>query len=576
MALKKNKNDVNENNQQFNSKYLSNAVNDLMTNITAATKLPPNAFKHLAEEDEEIEYIPLGVPELDKGLNGGLPRQTVVEIYGPPGGGKSYLACYKAAAAVTQNYGNVCIYDIENAFNRQRAEALGVATNRLMINNIYETGEQVLTAVCEQIYNTDYKKKGLPIPRWADLIVIDSIAALGSRNQMDADFIQDIDGIEEKSGPKKMPASRAMMISDFQGRLVKSINNSAGIWPETMPGTFLPDNSFYSFLSEDQHLPDSLIEDIKEALKVRHTVLDPKHPDLWIAVWMAQNRRDKLDKYFVELKNIIGEDKSNEFYLSIENKKTTDYHKLKNIIKDNYECGRLVMKIDNIVTDILKGKKILPATPDVVKDFEIITNGYIYNELTNEGLPIAHYNPGPTLIILNQVRTGNIGGFTPTTIERPGGYTFKHAAGTVLYVTPITSKSKGEIQTEDGKSVAGWKSRVLVEKSRFAAPKNTFEMIIPFIDAGLDEFNEFMSDCQKMELWSYSRNYYNLPKDGSIIKTKDEFEWKERLLEEGLSYLQKSINYGDDQMAPIYAALSEQLVQAAIEDDGESEENNEY
>lgn len=574
MAARKTKNSEEE--SQFSSKYLSDAVNTMINNVTTATKLPSNAFKHLADDDEDKVYIPLGIPELDRGLRGGLPRQTVVEIYGPPGGGKSYLACYKSAASVTQNYGNVLIFDIENAFNRERAEALGVVTNRVMINNIYETGEQVLSAVCDQLYDPSYKEKGETMARWADLIIIDSIAALGSRNQMEADYIQDVEGVDEKSGPKKMPATRAMMISDFQGRLIRSINNSAGIWWEVMPGSFLPDNSFYSFVDEDQEIPEDLLNEINECVKVRQTVIDPKHPDLWKAVWYAQNRRDKLDSYIVEIEKTIGEEKAVELAGLIENDKYKDYLKLKTIIEDNYDCPRLMMKIDKIMTEIHKGKSILPPTPQKVQDFEVITNGYIYDYLDKKGLPVVHYNPGPTIIIINQVRTGNIGGFTPTTIERPGGYAFKHAAGTVLYVTPITSKSKGEVKSKDGKNVAGWKSRVLVEKSRFTVPKNTFEMTIPFIDEGLSAFDEFMSECQKMELWSFSRNFFNLPKDGSIIKTKDELDWKEQLLNGGLSHLQEEIGYDDDAMAPVFEALRESLIEDAENYEDENNEEDEY
>lgn len=572
MAVK-DKDFFDEDKQKFHSRYLSNTVNDLMNNITSTTKLSPNSFKHLASDDTNIEYIPLNIPELDKGLHGGLPRQTVVEIYGPPGGGKSYLACYKAAASVTQNYGNVCIYDIENAFNRERAEALGVATNRLMINNKYETGEQILTAICEQIYNTNYKKKGIPIPRWADLIIIDSIAALGSKNQMEADFIQDIDGADEKSGPKKVPASRAMMISDFQGKLTRAINNSDGIWPEEMPGSFLPDNSFYSFLEENRDIPDSLLQDIDECLKIRQSVLDPKHPDLWKAIWYTQNRRDKLDKYFLELSDIVDEDKCKELSLAIENKKIKEYYRIEKNIKDNYDCEKLISNINLIANELFKGKNILPPTLNSVKEFEVMTNGYIYDHLTSKGLPVVHYNPGPTIIIINQVRIGNIGGFTPTTVERPGGYTFKHAAGTVLFVTPMTSKLKGEIKSEDGKVITGWKSSVLIEKSRFTIPKNKFDIIIPFVDIEIDVFDEFMLNCQKAELWSYSRNYYNLPKNGSIIKTKDQSEWKEKLLEEGLQYLQKEMGYDDIKMLDIYAALGEQIAKAALEENKEESED---
>ena len=182
------------------------------------------------------------------------------------------------------------------------------------------------------------------------------------------------------------------------------------------------------------------------------------------------------------------------FISLIENKNSKEYIKSKTLIEDTYDCNKLIMKIDKIMSDLLDGKNILPATPQVIKDFEVMTNGYIYDKINSKGLPIVHYNPGPTIIIINQVRTGNIGSFTGTTVERPGGYAFKHAAGTVLYVTPMISKSKGEVKTDDGQNIAGWKSNVLIEKSRFTAPKNTFEMVIPFTSQDIDAFSGFMSD----------------------------------------------------------------------------------
>jgi len=574
MAVKKD--NINEEIQKFGSKYLSDTVNDMVNNITTATKLRPQAFRYLAEDNTELEYIPFGIPELDKGLSGGLPRKTVVEIYGPPGGGKSFLACYRSAASVTSNFGNVTVYDIENAFNRDRAESLGVATNRVMINNTFDTGEQVLSAICEQLYNAQYKKMGKTMPRWADLIILDSIAALGSRNEMEADFIQDIQGVDEKSGPKQMPAARARMISAFQGKMIRAINNSDGIWNEIMPCTFMPDNSLYSFLPVDKEIPESLLEDLSETIKVRQSIIDPKNPDLWKAVWYAQNRRDKLNKYVQELSKIVG-DEALVLGETIENKNDKEYAKLKKIITDNYNCNKIMMKLDIIATEIFKGKNILPETQKSVKDFERMTNGYIYDRPGNKGLPVAHYNPGPTIIIINQVRIGNLASFTGPTIERPGGYAFKHIDGTVLYVTPMMSKSKGEVKSPDGQTTAGWKSNVLIEKSRFTPPKNNFEIVIPFTQDDIDAFSEFMSDCQKLGLWYYSRKTFLLPKDGSIIKTKDEEEWKTKLLEEGLAYLQQELKYSDDKMVPIYEALAEQVTKEILENESEEiEEDAEY
>jgi len=582
MAVKKEKT-LNEESQKFESKYLSQAVNDSMNNIITANKLPGNSFTHLANVEEPREYIPLSIAELDQGLKGGLPRQTVVEIYGPPGGGKSYLGCYRAAASVTQNYGNITIYDIENAFNKERAEDLGVATHRVVVNTLYETGEQVLGAICDQLYDPNYAKKhnGQQQPKWADLIVIDSIAALGSKNALEADLVGEVIGNAEKAGPKARVATNATMITQYSLKLIRAMHHCAGVWEETMPGSFLPDNSLYSFLPEDDEIPESLLLDIDNVLKVRQALIDTKKPEqmsnLYKYIYYAQDRRDRFDSYIKELTELTDEDLANRLSDIILNKKEKAYHEIKKEFIEHKNAIRTFHKLDKIMDDLLAGRNILPPTPEAVKDFEKIMKGYIFGQQCLKGYPVVHYNPGPTVVIINQVRVGNIGSFMGTTIERPGGYAFKHAAGTVLYVVPMASKSKGEVRTEDGSGIAGWKSEVIIEKSRYAVPKTKYEMIIPFVTQDIDEFSEFMSDCQKMELWDYLRKTYCLPKDGSIIKTKDELEWKEQLMEVGLTHLQKQLNYTDDKMVPIFQALETQLANMTMDEDSdESDEEDAY
>jgi RecA/RadA recombinase len=580
MAVKKEK-IMSEENQSFESKYLSDAVNDSMNNIIKSNKLPGNSFTHLANIEEDRQYIPLNIAELDKGLNGGLPRQTVVEIYGPPGGGKSHLVCYLASSSVTRNYGNVMIYDIENAFNQERAEDLGVATHRVVVNKRYETGEQVLGAICDQLYDPDYGKKhnGQLQPKWADLIVLDSIAALGSKNALEADLVGEVIGNAEKAGPKARVATNATMIAQYSVKLIRAMHFCYGLWNETMPGSFLPDNSLYSFLPEDNQISEALMNDIDAVLKTRQSLIDMKKPEqlsnLHKYVYYAQDRRDRFDSYIKELTELTDEDLANRLSTIILNKKEKNYHEIKDELLNHKNAIKTFQKLDNIMDDLLAGKPILPPTPDVVKEFETMIKGYLYGQQCLKGLPVVHFNPGPTVAIVNQVRVGNIGSFMGTTIERPGGYAFKHAAGTVLYVVPMISKSKGEVRTEDGKDVAGWRSKVVIEKSRYTAPKTDYDFVIPFVKQEIDAFSEFISDCQKVELWDYTRKAYCLPKDGSIIKTKDELEWKEQLMENGLTYLQKQLNYSDDKMIPIFQALEAQLANMIMDEDSDESDDEE-
>jgi RecA/RadA recombinase len=558
MAIKKNE-------EKFHSKYLSNTVNDYLNNVITSSKLPAGAIKSIADEGfTDKIVVPTRIPELDRLLKiGGIPRQTIAEFYGPPGGGKTFLA-EMITGSITQNYGNAIFFDIEGSFNRERAESLGVVSNRLHIAPFFETGEQILQAICNLLYNPIWEKQGKIFPRFYDLIVLDSVAALGSKNDMEADLIGETH-LTKDAGPKIMPASRARMISLFQPRLLSTMQQSNGLWVEMMQGTFLPTNEFYSFTKKDGHLSEELLTDLNEVINQRKSLVKKGNEDnAYKTIYAAAHRRDTLDKLLKELSKNLDLDTVDKLSNSIINKKQKDFKEIRESIISNSGSLEEVMtkafsKLEKILDDIMDNKHILPTVPDSVKDLEIKANGYVYDDINEKGLNVVHYNPGPILIIINQVRTGNIGSFTGTTTERPGGFAFKHAASNILYIEQINSKAKGQVNADDGESVAGWRSKVTIEKSRYAAPKASCEIVIPFVDIDINLFTQFMSECQKFGLWDISRKNYVLPKDGSIIKTKDEYEWKMLLFEQGLKYLQKEMNYSDEQMAPIYEALEADL-----------------
>ena len=129
--------------------------------------------------DDKIEDIPV-IPSGSVGLNvalgvGGYPRGRVIEIYGPESSGKTTLAIH-AMAEVQKQGGIAAIIDAEHAFDRFYAEKLGVDTNELLIAQP-DCGEQALDIADELIRSAA-----------VDLVVIDSVAALTPKAEIEGDM----------------------------------------------------------------------------------------------------------------------------------------------------------------------------------------------------------------------------------------------------------------------------------------------------------------------------------------------------------------------------------------------------
>ncbi len=123
-----------------------------------------------------IEAIPTGALSLDLALGiGGLPRGRIVEIFGPESSGKSTLAMHCVAEA--QRNGGICAYvDAEHAMDPVYAKAIGVNVDDLLISQP-DTGEQAL-----EIADMLIRSGAL------DIIVIDSVAALTPRAEIDGEM----------------------------------------------------------------------------------------------------------------------------------------------------------------------------------------------------------------------------------------------------------------------------------------------------------------------------------------------------------------------------------------------------
>jgi len=135
---------------------------------------------------EDVEAIPTGSIGLDLALGvGGLPKGRVVEIYGPESSGKTTLTIH--AIAECQKKGGIAAFiDAEHAFDRFYAEKLGVDTGDLLISQP-DNGEQALEI-------TDNLIRSGAI----DLIVIDSVAALTPRSEIEGEMGDSSVGVQAR------------------------------------------------------------------------------------------------------------------------------------------------------------------------------------------------------------------------------------------------------------------------------------------------------------------------------------------------------------------------------------------
>ena len=125
---------------------------------------------------EPIESISTGSIGLDSALGiGGIPKGRVIEIYGPESSGKTTLTLHTIAQC--QKAGGVCAFiDAEHALDIVYAENLGVDTDNLLVSQP-DFGEQALE-ILEVIIRTGA----------VDLIVVDSVAALTPKVEIDGDM----------------------------------------------------------------------------------------------------------------------------------------------------------------------------------------------------------------------------------------------------------------------------------------------------------------------------------------------------------------------------------------------------
>ena len=175
-----------------------------------------------------VSAIPTGALSLDVALGiGGIPRGRVTEIFGPESAGKSTLAQH--ILAESQKRGGTAAYiDVEHALDPEYAAACGINIDDLLISQP-DTGEQALE-ICEALIRSGA----------IDLVVVDSVAALVPRAEIEGDMGDSLPGLQARLMSQAMrklvsAVARTNTALVFINQLREKIGVMFGS-PETTPG----------------------------------------------------------------------------------------------------------------------------------------------------------------------------------------------------------------------------------------------------------------------------------------------------------------------------------------------------
>jgi len=166
------KSDSNAGNEKDGKRaVLDKALEDITKRFGDGSIIRLGEARHL-----EVAAISTGSLSLDIALGvGGIPRARVAEIYGPEASGKTTL-CLHLAAEAQKTGGTVAFIDMEHALDPAYARTVGVDIDNLLISQP-DTGEQAL-----EILQTLVRSGAL------DLVVVDSVAALVPRSEIEGDM----------------------------------------------------------------------------------------------------------------------------------------------------------------------------------------------------------------------------------------------------------------------------------------------------------------------------------------------------------------------------------------------------
>lgn len=176
----------------------------------------------------DVDVVPTGALSLDMALGvGGMPRGRIIEIFGPESSGKTTLALHVVSEA--QKKGGICAFvDAEHALDPDYAKKIGVQVDDLLISQP-DTGEQALEII-----------ESLVRSGKVDVVVVDSVAALTPKAEIEGDMGQQHIGLQARlmsQALRKLTAivAKSNAIVIFLNQIRMKIGIMFGN-PETTPG----------------------------------------------------------------------------------------------------------------------------------------------------------------------------------------------------------------------------------------------------------------------------------------------------------------------------------------------------
>lgn len=176
----------------------------------------------------DVDCIPTGNLLIDRALGvGGFPRGRIIEVFGPESSGKTTLTL--TAIAQAQKAGGLAAFiDVEHALDPSYARKLGVNTDDLLISQP-SSGEEALQ-ICETLVRSNA----------LDVVVLDSVAALVTRQELDGEIGDTTVGAQARlmsAAMRKLTAniSKARTVCIFTNQIREKIGVMFGS-PETTPG----------------------------------------------------------------------------------------------------------------------------------------------------------------------------------------------------------------------------------------------------------------------------------------------------------------------------------------------------
>ena len=176
----------------------------------------------------DVDVISTGSVAIDLALGvGGLPRGRIAEIFGPEGSGKTTL-CLSLIAQAQRNSGNAVFIDVEHALDPRYARIVGVDLDQLIVSQP-ESGEDALN-ITETLIRSGA----------VDIVVIDSVAALVSKHELDGQMGDATVGLQARlmsQAMRRLTAAihRTRCVCLFTNQIREKIGVMFGN-PETQPG----------------------------------------------------------------------------------------------------------------------------------------------------------------------------------------------------------------------------------------------------------------------------------------------------------------------------------------------------